>query len=69
MINNDVQYKVSMRALNKFRKALNQSIDEGPREYDPVLFIALLQSLRSQIIELENLTEEYMRQVNLGFLN
>ncbi len=62
MIENEVQLNVTKSAIFALKKGIAIHIREGAVHIDPIIFIAMLQSLQSSIDEMEADIEEYFNQ-------
>lgn len=58
MIKNEKQYLMTMKQIRHFQKALEQS-QKSKVSIDPMLYEAMLQGIRVQILDLEKEVEEY----------
>lgn len=67
MIQNDQQLRVTRDSLGLLQEGLNKTIDYGVGDLDPLIHIAVIEGIRSQIVVLEKEVEEYLNQVIIAY--
>ena len=67
MIQSDQQLRITRNSIGLLQEGLNKTIDYGRGSLDPILHIAVIEGIRSQIVVLEKEVEEYLNQVLIAY--
>lgn len=59
MIENNKQLRITQTQIKAFQMSIAVNLRVGPEDIDPILFIAMLQGLQSQIDEMDDDIVEY----------